>query len=142
MVTVVIAAKFKKHGRTDATQEAFSFTNATKSAKMHFRGGYPICKYISPRPILPFSLNNNTNIPVCVCYDFRVVSILLARSKLANVTVPRMFSRLSVHQPSIKAATSRNMIINSPAFIPGSDVFIKSNAHANYFIFSQAVSIL
>lgn len=46
---------------------------------MHHRVVYPICKYISPRPNLLFSLNNNTNIPVCVCYDrsYRV-SILLA----------------------------------------------------------------
>lgn len=67
-------------------------------------------------------LTKTKYIPVCVCYDvsFRV-SILLAT--VAIITEDRV-------SPSVKVATIRSMLINTPAFISASEVFIKSNAQA------------
>lgn len=131
-VCVVIATKFKKHGRTDTAQEAFSLTNATKSAKMHGRIGNPSCEYISTRPIL----NRNKNIPICMCYDrsFRV-SILLATSCYHGGP-----SQSIRHQS--KVATSRNMLINMLLHsLQPPKCSLKTMHKQRSLIFSQAVSI-
>lgn len=73
-------------------------------------------------------------ITIFVCYydiSFRV-SILLATVAITEDGV----------SPSVKVATIRRMLINTPAFISASEVFIKSSAQAKLLdFFSQAVSI-